>query len=271
MVNKTGSANADANSMLNLNELVGALMQEEALRSSQRGSSHKSQSQVLYAGKPSNRNFKRGPRPPGNRAKSVGDSTLPRKRAGNCNWCGLPNHWERECRKKKAGEPRKNLPPSPEVNFVKKGKASSSVLLMLATFQKNEHEHRYPQLCTAYHNTEDVDSTGWYIDSGATSHICCDKECFTTYERIVNQQVILGDNRTLKIRGEGTVVLISQDGARLQLLGVVHVEEITKNLVSVTQLLQQTGTQVMFAGKECHIVQDHKIFKAFLTNDLFQL
>eukprot|EP00246_Nothoceros_aenigmaticus_P002185 TRINITY_DN1298_c0_g2_i7.p1 TRINITY_DN1298_c0_g2~~TRINITY_DN1298_c0_g2_i7.p1 ORF type:complete len:253 (-),score=43.21 TRINITY_DN1298_c0_g2_i7:865-1623(-) len=45
-------------------------------------------------------------------------SSLP---PGNCRWCGLPNHWERDCRKKAAGEPRKVAAATSNVVVKKSG------------------------------------------------------------------------------------------------------------------------------------------------------
>ena len=50
-------------------------------------------------------------------------------------------------------------------------------------------------------------SADWIIDSGATSHMCTSRHLFTDY-RCLNEKVSLGDGRSLKAVGRGTVSLI---------------------------------------------------------------
>ena len=50
----------------------------------------------------------------------------------------------------------------------------------------------------------------WIIDSGATSHMCRDKESFTTLNHLQTSiDVVLGDGRALKATGKGEIVLDS--------------------------------------------------------------
>lgn len=51
------------------------------------------------------------------------------KQEGSCRWCDLPNHWERECRKKRAGEPRK-VPARKAHLTAKKDKSCPSEVLL---------------------------------------------------------------------------------------------------------------------------------------------
>ena len=48
----------------------------------------------------------------------------------------------------------------------------------------------------------------WIIDSGATSHMCWDKESFTTLNHLQNSiDVVLGDGRAFTATGKGEIVL----------------------------------------------------------------
>lgn len=76
---------------LTVNELVGALIQEEASRTAAKSSN---KSQALYAAKGTNSKKPYGKSSP--KQNKVEETSTPKKRLGNCNWCGLPNHWERE-------------------------------------------------------------------------------------------------------------------------------------------------------------------------------
>ena len=51
-------------------------------------------------------------------------------------------------------------------------------------------------------------SSGWIVDSGATSHMCIDKQLFMVYQSLKTfETVTLGDIRCLEAVGNGTVTL----------------------------------------------------------------
>ncbi|VVA37216.1 PREDICTED: retrotransposon, partial [Prunus dulcis] len=73
----------------------------------------------------------------------------------------------------------------------------------------------------------------WWIDTGATKHICGDKSMFSTYQEISGgEQLYMGNSTTAAIVGKGKVLLKFTSGKELTLLDVLHVPDIRKNLVS---------------------------------------
>ncbi|KAL0445959.1 UNVERIFIED_CONTAM: Retrovirus-related Pol polyprotein from transposon TNT 1-94 [Sesamum latifolium] len=72
----------------------------------------------------------------------------------------------------------------------------------------------------------------WWIDTGATRHICSDKEMFSTYTPINGRKLFMGNSATSNIVGLGKVVLKMTSGKELTLIDVLHVPDIRKNLVS---------------------------------------
>ncbi|KAK4399476.1 hypothetical protein Sango_1423100 [Sesamum angolense] len=72
----------------------------------------------------------------------------------------------------------------------------------------------------------------WWIDTGATRHICSDKEMFSTYTPINERKLFMGNSATSNIVGIGNVVLKMTSGKELTLIDVLHVTDIRKNLVS---------------------------------------
>ncbi|KAL6344924.1 hypothetical protein AAG906_006685 [Vitis piasezkii] len=78
----------------------------------------------------------------------------------------------------------------------------------------------------------------WWIDTGATRHVCSDKKMFSTFEPIENGE---------KIKGQGKVILKMTSGKKLTLTNVLYVPEIRKNLVSSNKfILSKSG---MYVGK----------------------
>ena len=86
----------------------------------------------------------------------------------------------------------------------------------------------------------------WWIDTGATRHVCFDKKMFSTFEPIeTGEKVFMGNSATLDIKGQGKVVLKMTSGKWLTLTNVLYVPEIRKNLVSGS-LLNSHGFRLVF-------------------------
>ena len=72
----------------------------------------------------------------------------------------------------------------------------------------------------------------WWIDTGATHHVCFDKKMFSTFEPIeIGEKVFMGNSTTSKIKGQGKVVLKMTSKKELTLTKVLYVPKIYKNLV----------------------------------------
>ena len=86
----------------------------------------------------------------------------------------------------------------------------------------------------------------WWIDTGATHHVCSDKMMFSSFKPIeTGEKVFMGNSATLDIKGQGKVVLKMTYGKELTLTNVLYVPEIRKNLVSGS-LLNSHGFRLVF-------------------------
>ena len=73
----------------------------------------------------------------------------------------------------------------------------------------------------------------WWIDIGATCHVCLNKKMFSTFELTeIGEKVYMGNSATSKIKGQGKLVLKITYGKEVTLKKVLYVPEIRKNLVS---------------------------------------
>ena len=74
---------------------------------------------------------------------------------------------------------------------------------------------------------------GWWIDYGATKHVCYDKTWFKTYTIMEEKKkIMLGDFHTIEVVGIGKVLLKFTSRREVTLKDVFHVPSIRKNLVS---------------------------------------
>ena len=86
----------------------------------------------------------------------------------------------------------------------------------------------------------------WYVDSGASNHMTSHGEWFKELQNLTNPGFVeTGDDTAHPIEHTRNVPLSMMDGKVKYLTGVLHVPNITKNLVSVGQMVEQ-GLQVRF-------------------------
>lgn len=79
-----------------------------------------------------------------------------------------------------------------------------------------------------------MDRTSWILDSGATSHICCDASFFCKLEDVQGRTVTLADERKLKVSGVGIVKLNVSENV-VTLYDVLLVPELMVNYLSVSR------------------------------------
>ncbi|XP_070013388.1 uncharacterized protein [Nicotiana sylvestris] len=73
----------------------------------------------------------------------------------------------------------------------------------------------------------------WWIDYGATHHVCVVREVFAIYAPIGPEETLsMGNSATVEIEGCGKIYLKMTFGKMVILNNVLHVPEIRKNLVS---------------------------------------
>ena len=86
-----------------------------------------------------------------------------------------------------------------------------------------------------------TNSKNWVVDSGATRHICANKDDFTSYNIIGDDEKVVhfGDSHTTQVLGKSEVML-----------KLLHVPNIRANLVSIA-LLGKVGVKVLIGANAC--------------------
>ena len=98
----------------------------------------------------------------------------------------------------------------------------------------------------------------WYVDSGASNHMTSHGEWFKELQTLQNPGYVeTGDDTAHPIAHTGNVPLSLQDGNVKYLADVLHVPNITKNLVSVGQMVEQ-GLQVRFNSDGLYVEEYKK-------------
>ena len=75
-------------------------------------------------------------------------------------------------------------------------------------------------------------SKEWWVNTGATRHICANKNMFTSYVLVSSgEQIFMGNCSTSKVEGQCKVILKIASSKELTLNNALHVPDIRKNLV----------------------------------------
>lgn len=161
-----------------------------------------------------------------------------KKFKGSCYNCGKIGHKAPDCRLPKKYKKKEHA------NIVEKNDDIDDLCAMLSE-------------CNLVGNPKE-----WWIDSGATRHVCAVKEAFATYSTAGPEEELSMENTaTAKIEGYGKIFLNS----------VLYVPTIRKNLVS-TSLLVKNGFKCVFVSDKV-VVSKNEMYvgKGYLTEGLFKL
>ncbi|KAJ0048663.1 hypothetical protein Pint_16358 [Pistacia integerrima] len=79
----------------------------------------------------------------------------------------------------------------------------------------------------------------WYLDSGASNHMCGRKEVFVELHDHICGPVTLGDTSKLAIAGKGKIAIYQKNGAKTFISGVYYIPNMKSNILSLGQLLQK--------------------------------
>ena len=171
------------------------------------------------------------------------------KKKGTCYVCGKPDHHAPQCRKRvKNG----NSGNPPKANLVE-----GDDIIAAVVSQGN--------MVTNFKN--------WVVDSGATRHICANRDAFTSYTPVGDDEnvVYLGDSHTAQVLGKGKVMPKLTSRKTMALNDVLHVPTIRANLVP-DALLGKVGVKVSFESDKI-VMAKNNIFvgKGFCNQGLFVL
>ncbi|GJT76509.1 DNA polymerase zeta catalytic subunit-like protein [Tanacetum coccineum] len=133
------------------------------------------------------------------------------KNVYHCWVCGKPGHKAKDCRHKKEHGGRNSRGNSNQANHV-------------------ESLKEFVRVIESFLTTNFVD---WWFDTGATKHISNSRRMIVSYQKVNEPEPMFMENTTAsKIEGKGKVVLKLISGNDLVLSNVLHMPNITKNMIS---------------------------------------
>ena len=165
-----------------------------------------------------------------------------------CGYCGKIGHHEEECRKKKS--------------------ESASTSWKLTNYVANSEYDDYGGLFVIRHRANSMSTSGlintskskdvWFVDSSTSNHMTSHQEWFwDLWELDRPGYVKTGDDTTHPIRHVENIS-IGKNGEQTCTKNGLHVPTITKNLISVGQIVEQ-GMQVRFNQGGCFIEKEGRL------------
>lgn len=176
---------------------------------------------------------------PNKKRKQRPERDSKKMKKGTCWKCGKPGHFKNECRSKK-----KEKEEAKESNF-------AAVISEINTLE---------------------DVSEWWIDSGATRHVCNNRNSFTTYKPVEEGIVLyMGNSSSANVKGIGKVDLNFTSGKTVTLNDVYHVPEIRKNLV-FGGLLNKHGFKLVFVSDKFVLTKGGTfVGKGYYCNGMFKM
>ncbi|KAI5386355.1 hypothetical protein KIW84_072762 [Lathyrus oleraceus] len=182
-----------------------------------------------------------------------------------CWKCGKTGHFKKDCR---SGKKHDNA------NASGSGKGSKDQ-------SKNQGQKSIRDLNSLFKHSVSLnseafyvqdDAIAWWIDSGATTHVCKDRFWFKTLVPVEDGSVLyMGDDHFAPVEGKGNVVLEFSSGKTITLFNVLYVPKLRKNLISGPVLNKLGYKQVCESDK--YVLSKSGVFVGFgyYNNGMFMM
>ena len=187
------------------------------------------------------------------------------RRPPTCYFCGKKGHIEQNCWQKFP-----NLRPKQSEN-------KNSGLYARSSERDKQDSDNEDVVCLVARSIPKVARASaalWIIDSGATTHICNDKDMFSALKEIEPIDISIGDKSDVQAIGKGSVNLtlsVRGRSVKCSLNEVLYSPKMGYNLLSVASMSRH-GYQTVFGRIECHIEHNgHIIAEGYMKNGLYCL
>jgi len=153
-----------------------------------------------------------------------------------CYYCGRKGHEEEECfHKKRAEKLRRGRKREEKAHEVEEDFIEEATL-GVADYLSDEEDIFF------YGSEKNQAMDAWIMDSGATSHMCHQKELFTKLDQSKKSSIYLANEHKLRVEGVGQINLTVKDSqgrtSTLVLNKVLYIPNLSRNLISIGTLIQ---------------------------------
>ena len=177
----------------------------------------------------------------GNKRKGGKPQNKDKKRQRTCFVCDQPGHIKKDC------------PYKPAIAKAKLAKAEEET----ADQATEDEEEVFFGGMVKVEASGVNDRSRWMVDSGASAHMCCQKDWFLELVQPTKYAMVtVASGKRLPVKGKG-VIVVEQDGRRVELKDVLFVPELTTNLFSIPQASPELD--VLFKGSNCLLYRHNEL------------
>ncbi|GJW48338.1 zinc finger, CCHC-type containing protein [Tanacetum coccineum] len=178
----------------------------------------------------------------------------PNKKAKLTCWkCGKNGHIKRDCKGVNVGNKASGSGIKGSID------GSFNSLKGQNMFNKSLQLYYVTYVSEAYFVQDDV---AWWVDSGATVHVCKDRCCFKTYESLNDGSILHMENEsTTLVHRRDCVDLKFSSGKIVLLFNVLHVPNIRLNIINDNIASTFMSTSKLNDSILCHDILGHVHFK----------
>lgn len=187
-----------------------------------------------------------------------------------CFTCGKEGHIARFCFRNKR-KPEKTC-----YHCKKKGHVAAQCYALKSKNGKEKKHEETEMNAFMSSTTDEIDPDVWYMDTGASEHMCGNKLLFESLrEKETNSRVKVGDGSLLNIKGVGTVAVFAWNGKKYiksVLSNVLYVPELKFNLFSAGYVMDK-GFYLTINNEQCSFTDERGEIRAIAKrlNKLYRM
>ncbi|CAG9136603.1 unnamed protein product [Plutella xylostella] len=175
-----------------------------------------------------------------------------------CYKCNKLGHYQSECNQNQSSGSGHIKGPVKKCYYCKKlGHTKSECY-----FKKNREEDSKSNAFMVMNSNKQVLQFKWLVDSGASQHMCRDRNLFTTFQQTLdNKTVIVGNGEEISALGCGQVAVQVYDGCgwvKTTIDNVLFVPELKTNLFSV-KCATERGYVVKMDNNWCKFYKENTV------------
>ena len=183
-----------------------------------------------------------------------------------CFKCKSPEHFERDCPMNKKTGWDKSISESGKLKRYddKKRVSKGGYKTNYVAAKKADFEELFMV------EDESFGKLDWLLDSGATQHMCNNKEFFDELVKSEDSTIFVANGDEVRVEGTGAITLqVMEEYGNIsdtRIENVLYSPRLSKNLLSVSRLAE-SGARVIYSGNKAEVIKEGRIILTAVGKD----